>query len=173
MEAGRATLPAALSAGYLAALLDGFDRPLTPREVVQSFYKNPSFPLVTSTDEIRRVLFELLTTGWELIDADGNPLSITGPGQISINSISQSLRRRAEQASQIPKPRTQPAGTTVPGLVGPGGDGGAAGLFGDDEYRADPDMPGPTPPQPSGPTVYKRYRIELSNRSITGADKRD
>ncbi|MER6590345.1 DUF499 domain-containing protein [Micromonospora purpureochromogenes] len=174
VEAGRATLPAALSASYLAALLDGFNRALTPREVVQSFYKNPSFPLVTSTDEIRRVLFDLLTTGWELIDADGNPLSITGPGQISINSISQSLRRRVEQPSPIPKPRTHPVGTPVPGgKVGSGGDGGGATLFGGDEYRADPDQPDPTPPQPSGPTVYKRYRIELTNRSITGADKRD
>ncbi|MBM0230013.1 hypothetical protein, partial [Micromonospora sp. ATA51] len=79
LEAGRAAPPAALSAGYLAALLDGFDRALTPREVVQSFYKNPSFPLVTSTDEIRRVLFELLTAGWELIDADGNPVGLVKP----------------------------------------------------------------------------------------------
>ena len=65
-------------------------------------------------------------------------------------------------------------GTTVPGgIVGPGSGEGGGTLFGDDEYRADPDHSDPTPPQPSGPTVYKRYRIELTNRSITGADKRD
>ncbi|NLU77749.1 DUF499 domain-containing protein [Micromonospora sp. HNM0581] len=173
VEAGRATLPAALSAGYLAALLEGFDRALTPREVVQAFYKNPSFPLVTSTDEIRRVLFELLTTGWELVDADGNSLSITGPGQISINSISQSLRRRIEKPSPTPKPGAQPARPMASGPDGLGGDGDGATLFGGDEYRADPAPPDPTPPQPSRPKVYKRYRVELANRSITGADTRD
>ncbi len=37
IDAGRATQPAGLSAGYLAALLGEFDRALTPREIVRAF----------------------------------------------------------------------------------------------------------------------------------------
>lgn len=96
--AGRASGAAGLSADYLAALLDTFDRALTPREVVQSFYKNPSFPLVPSTDDIRRAIYDLLYEAWELVDADGNLLAIASPGQISINSIQQTLRRRVGMA---------------------------------------------------------------------------
>ena len=176
VEAGRATLPTALSAGYVAALLEGFDRALTPREVVQSFYKNPSFPLVTSPDEIRRALFALLTDGWELIDADGNRLSINGPGQISINSISQVLRRRVEEP-----PPSQPGPATPTGTGKPGSTGTSGGSGTSDSPSAptpDPGRPGadpgkPHPAKPTGPTVYKRYRVQLANRSITGVDARD
>jgi hypothetical protein len=103
VEAGRASIPTGLSANYLAALLDTFDRALTPREVVQSFYKNPSFPLVPSTDDIRRAIYDLLHEGWELVDADGNPLAIASPGQISINSIQQTLRRRVGRVTTSPR----------------------------------------------------------------------
>src|SRR3954467_523 len=43
IEAGRATQPGGLAAGYMGALLGDFDRALTPREIVQAFYKNPGF----------------------------------------------------------------------------------------------------------------------------------
>lgn len=104
--AGAAAALVARAAGYLAALLADFDRALTPREIVQSFYKNPAFSLVTSTDEIRRVLYELITGDCELVDADGNRLAVASPAQISINSINQTLRRRPEQPTTSPGPRT-------------------------------------------------------------------
>lgn len=78
----RATTSGTLSATYLAALLTTFARALTPREVVQSFYKNPpGFPLVPSTDEIRRAMFSLISDDWELVDAEGSPLALSSPGR--------------------------------------------------------------------------------------------
>nr|WP_246106684.1 DUF499 domain-containing protein [Pseudonocardia kunmingensis] len=166
VEAGRATLPAGLSASYVAALLEGFDRVLTPREIVQSFYKNPSFPLITSTDEIRRVLYDLLNGGWELVDAENNPLSIATPEQISINSINQALRRRPEQPTTSPGPQPVTPGGT------PGEDDQNTRSSAPDD-RADHDPTKSSSAKPAGPTVYKRYTIQLANRSITGADARD
>ncbi|MEU8361056.1 DUF499 domain-containing protein [Nonomuraea sp. NPDC048882] len=161
---GRATQPGGLAADYVAALLETFDRALTPRELVQAFYKNPSFPLAPSTDEIRRVIFDLVTKDWELVDSDANRLAVASPGQIQINSISQSLRRRtSEPESPTPTPsektddepslvRIKPTGPSTTTPVTP---------------------PTPTPEVTQGSTVYKRYAVELSNRSITSPENRD
>lgn len=166
IEAGRATQPAGLAAGYMGALLGDFDRALTPREIVHSFYKNPAFPLVTSTDEIRRVLYQLITDDWELVDADDHPLVVAGPEQISINSINQTVRRRAPEPDPTPgggdQPDggEQPGGGQQPGGQQPGGEQPGGG-----------EQPEPTPPP--GPAVYKRYRMQVTNKSITGGDARE
>ena len=173
VEAGRASIPTGLSADYLAALLDTFDRALTPREVVQSFYKNPSFPLVPSTDDIRRAIYDLLHEGWELVDADGNPLAIASPGQISINSIQQTLRRRVGAPS--------PLLVGTPGVAGPGTLFGGDGHFGtdvnapDDPYHADPATSTATSSTAGTATAatYKRYTVDLPNRSITSPEARE
>ena len=125
---------------------------LTPREIVHSFYKNPAFPLVTSTDEIRRVLFQLITDDWELVDADGDPLVVAGPEQISINSINQTVRRRASKPEPSPDPT--PGGGDQPGGADQPGGGQQPG----GEQLGGGQQPGPTPPgKPApGPTVYKR-----------------
>jgi transposase len=173
VHAGRATKTGGLSAEYLAALLDTFDRALTPREVVQSFYKNPAFSLVRSTDDIRRAVYDLLHEGWELIDSDSNPLAIASPSQISINSIQQTLRRRTNTA---PLPATG-----IPTPAGPdvlwSDDGGpiADAHADDDPYRAAPGTHVDTS-STSGTTVttaYKRYIVELTNRSITSPEARE
>src|SRR5262249_33943927 len=91
--AARATQPGGLSATYLSTLLDRFDRELTLREVRQAFYKNPDFPLVPSVDEIRDTIFKLLSLGWEIADANGQPAGITSASQIPVNSMNQVLRR--------------------------------------------------------------------------------
>ena len=97
-----------LSEVYLATLLDRFDRHLTLKDVVSSFYKNPQFPLVPSLDEIRRTLFALIqepghdgegSSGWELVDSAGTPFSPNSPAQLAISSIQQQLRR-AQPESQ-------------------------------------------------------------------------
>jgi hypothetical protein len=169
---GRATVPAGLAADYVATLLDQFDRALTPKEIVQGFYKNPAFPLVPSTDEVRRALFDLLRQGWEFVDADGSPLTVVSPGQISINSISQTLRRRTSAPTG-----TKGAATLTPAATGveqpsSGGVGEQWGLFGagdDDQYRAGP----ASTPATGGPVSYKRYQVTVSNRSITSPEVRD
>lgn len=175
---GRATIPGGLAADYVAALLESFDRTLTPKEIVQAFYKNPSFPLVPSTDEIRKVIFSLINGNWELVDSDGNQLAVASPGQIQINSISQAVRRRTVEVpphSEPPtvpgeEPDTQSGGDTLfPGGAGTGSEtswGGGSGT-------TRPTPPPPGPEKPTGPKVYKRYSVELANRSITSAENRD
>lgn len=167
VAAGRATQPAGLAAGYLAALLTEFERDLTLREVVQAFYKNPAFPLVSSTDEIRHVVYELISNDWELIDADGNRLAVAGSAQISINSINQTLRRR--KAEPVP-PVQIPGGTGQPGSGQQPGGGRSPG--GGGQFPGGGQQPKPPSPRP-GPTVYKRYRLRLTNKSITSSDARE
>ncbi|WP_405430447.1 DUF499 domain-containing protein [Streptomyces anulatus] len=183
VDAGRATLSGGLSSDYLAALLDSFERGLTPREVVQSFYKNPLFPLVSTTDEIRRAIFTLLMDGWELADSDGDTLAISSPGQISINSISQHLRRRimvaedvtaaeatARNATTIAIPRQSDSppldATRRRGLLEDDQDYRATGLEAESSPEGGTDSDSET-------VSFKRYHVDLSNRSITAPDARD
>lgn len=176
VAAGRATVPQGLSADYLGMLLDTFDRALTPKEVVQSFYKNPSFPLVPSTEEVRRAIYELLHSGWELVDSDGDALAIASPANISIASIGQSLRRKSAPATPV---STNPAtiSTAEPGSVGtlPGSSAADPLDPRDDPYRADPATIDAVPSTPAGrdAVAYKRYIVELNNRSLTSPDVRE
>ncbi|MEV0694827.1 DUF499 domain-containing protein [Streptomyces sp. NPDC050388] len=183
-EAGRATRATELSADYLAALLDTFERTLTPREVVQSFYKNPLFPLVPTPDEIRRAIFALLHNGWELADSDGDKLAITSSEHISIGSISQKLRRTVKEAEAVPVTGGTSKSITTVTLPEQRGrsvrDAEQGGLFGDDdqEYRATTGQAGgvsteETAQSVSEPPSFKRYIIELTNRSITAPEARE
>lgn len=164
---GRATAVGGLSAAYMATLLNAFDRALTPKEIIQSFYKNPTFPLVPSTDEVRRVLFDLLHEGWEFVDSDGNPLAVASPGQVQINSISQTLRRRSPATAGV---TGDDIGSGV-GILNPPV-GGGDGLFGgnDDQYKTDVQS---QPDAGAGPVTYRRYRVTLTNRSITAQEARE
>ncbi len=184
VDAGRATLSGGLSGDYLAALLDGFERVLTPREVVQSFYKNPLFPLVSTTDEIRRTVFSLLVDGWELADSDGDTLAISSPEQISINSISQHLRREVSAVEDVTATVGAARGTatiTIPRQSErpPVDSSRRHGLFEDEDqdYRSTGPA-GESSPEGGAdhgsPTAsFKRYHVDLSNRSITAPDARD
>jgi hypothetical protein len=98
----------ALSEIFAALLLDSFDRHLTLKDVVSSFYKDTRFPLVPSLDEIREVIYNLLqlaghagpgTGGWELVGSDGLRLHVDGPKQLAISSIQQQLRRAVVEES--------------------------------------------------------------------------
>src|SRR5213078_267536 len=99
--------------------------------------------------------------------SDGNALSVSSPGQISINSINQTLRRRV---AVVTAPTSGGGSSTssatsaaVPGQlpfnepIDPH----------DDPYRADPPSGAatPQPMSPVGPVAYKRYIVELTNRS--------
>lgn len=145
---------------------------------MQSFFKNPSFPLVPSTEEVRRAIYELLHRGWELIDSDGDPLAIASPANISIASIGQSLRRKvappataaATTAATTATARVDPSTTTaVPG------DGDTLLDPRDDPYRADPATIAAVPGTPADgePVAYKRYIVELNNRSLTAPETRE
>ncbi|HTJ68791.1 MAG TPA: DUF499 domain-containing protein [Actinospica sp.] len=182
VDAGRATNTAALSADYLATLLDAFERTLTPREVVQSFYKNPLFPLVPATDEIRRAIFELLHNGWELVDSDGDKLAVASPGHISIGSISQSLRRAVKAADSVLLTGGALRGARTvsvvqqPGeLQGRGAQGGSLDVD-ELEYRSGAEEHGEADTRVATRTEhasFKRYMIDLANRSITAPEVRE
>ena len=175
VSAGRATVPQGLSPEYLSTLLDSFDRALTPKEVVQSFYKNPSFPLVPSTEEVRRAIYELLHRGWELIDSDGDPLAIASPANISIASIGQSLRRKVVAAATTPATATTTTRVVPPSTTAVPGDGDTLFDPRDDPYRADPATIAAVPDAPvhGEPVAYKRYIVELNNRSLNAPETRE
>lgn len=160
-----------LSEVYLAALLEAFERHLTLKDVVSSFYMNPQFPLVPSLDEIRRVVFALIqpeghagagTGGWELVDAAGTRFSPDSPGQLAINSIQQQLRR----AQLEPKPEDESEEAAV-------GEERHGPVEAAHRPQGEPDMSGvgaePTP----AAKRYSWYRLDVINRSITDEARRD
>jgi hypothetical protein len=166
----------ALSEVFVALLLDSFDRHLTLKDVVSSFYKDPRFPLVPSLDEIRQVIYDLLqhpdhvgpgTGGWELVGSDGVRLQVDGPKQLAINSIQQQLRRASvadkkratgdEHVASDSGSGTRTAAGEDTGTVtvmGTGGDAVGAG-------------------EAAKHDSYSWYRAEIVNRSITDEEKRE
>ena len=161
-----------LSEVYLATLLDRFDRHLTLKDVVSSFYKNPQFPLVPSLDEIRRALFALIqsdghdgegTGGWELVDGAGTRFSPDSPGQLAISSIQQQLRR----AQPVPWVDPDQAGGGPEGTVIQASPSGEA-------PEGQPETRTTVSAKPrSAPAGYSWYRLDVLNRSITDDVKRD
>jgi uncharacterized protein with von Willebrand factor type A (vWA) domain len=166
----------ALSEVFVALLLDSFDRHLTLKDVVSSFYKDPRFPLVPSLDEIRQVIYDLLqqpdhvgpgTGGWELVGSDGMRLQVDGPKQFAINSIQQQLRRASvadkrratgdEHVASDTRSGTRTAAGEDTGTVTVVGTGGGAVAAGE-------------APKPES---YSWYRAEIVNRSITDEEKRE
>ena len=166
-----------LSEKYVSLLLKAFDRHLTLKDVVTSFYKDPRFPLVPSLDEIRNVVFDLLkptghagdgTGGWELVAADGSILEVNTPQQLAINSIQQQLRPAAAKAIVA-------AGNTA--KKGDDSDGTEAGTSstasgGGEEKGDDTSQTGSTG-WAAPPDTYSWYRMEIVNRSITDEAKRE
>ena len=162
-----------LSEVYVAALLDGFDRHLTLKDLVSSFYKNPQFPLVPSLDEIRRAVFALIqptahagegTGGWELVDGSGMRFSPESPGQLAINSIQQQLRRA--QPEPDPEPESRAADT----VRGEGHERPPVDRSGTGRPAAPSVIGGYERAEPAG---YSWYRLNITNRSITDEARRD
>jgi hypothetical protein len=145
-EHDRATLPGKLSGTYLRTLLERTPRALTLKEVTQQFYKNPAYPIVASIDDIRRAVHDLLTGAdrYEIVDASGEVLTITSADELSIGSMDQLLRKAA----------VAPAADTSPASH----DG----------------APGTSPPRPPTQTAgeYRRYALEVPNRSLVDPDAR-
>jgi hypothetical protein len=169
----------ALSEVFVALLLDSFDRYLTLKDVLSSFYKDPRFPLVPTLDEIRQVIYNLIqpashagpgTGGWELVGSDGLALHVEGPKQLAISSIQQQLRRSKTEklfrSDTVDKSGSN-AEIALRDGAGTTGDGKNAGTFPATSAR---DSGGVKLKKPSS---YSRYRVEVSNRSITDEGKRD
>jgi hypothetical protein len=158
----------ALSEVYVALLLDAFDRHLTLRDVMSSFYRDPRFPLVPTLDEVRSVIFDLLqpaghkgpgTGGWELVGSDGSRLHVENPQQLAISSIQQQIRRLKTDAVATT------VGAPVATPVDQSGIGERPGPF--TSGAADGDQ------EPKKHDSYSWYRVEVSNRSIADETKRE
>jgi hypothetical protein len=164
----------ALSEVFVALLLDSFDRHLTLKDVLSSFYKDPRFPLVPTLDEIRQVIFNLVQTsdhagpgtgGWELTGSDGARLRVDGPKQLAISSIQQQLRR-----AKAEKEASTNTDTAISGYAGIGGRNTAAGgdtTGGKGGEGGDKDV------GEGQHDSYSWYRVEVTNRSITDEAKRE
>jgi hypothetical protein len=146
-ESGRATTPTGISGLYLATLLDRMQRSLTLKEVVQQFYKNPTFPLVRSAEEIRSAIFDLTKQGWAVTGPDDQPLDIRTAAELSIGSMDQTLRKLAPEPvattpTNDPEPRPAEDGSRMPGGF------------------------------PDVPVAYRRGTLRISNVSVVNADNR-
>jgi hypothetical protein len=159
-----------LSEVYMTTILDRFDRHLTLKDIVSSFYKNPQFPLVRSLEEIRQALFALIEPkapggegagGWELVDGTGARLSVESPGQLAISSIQQQLRRAPLESGSDAALEWGGSAVTDEELRKEGGEVEGQMLAG---VRAKARV---------GPGGYAWYRLDLVNRSITDDAKRD
>ena len=64
---------AGFSGEYLRTLLAKVPRILTLKEIGQQFYKNAAFPLVPSSEDIRRAIFQTLSgpDPYEVVDGAG------------------------------------------------------------------------------------------------------
>ena len=95
VSGNRASSTTGLNSAFVAALLDTFDRSLTPKELFQQPYGNPSWPLIANQEQLKQAVFELVTRdGWALEDSDDNEIVVTSAGQVQTASMSQRLRRR-------------------------------------------------------------------------------
>lgn len=163
---GRAVYPGKLAGDYLKTLLGKMPRALTLKEVGQQFHKNPAFPMVPSLADVRHAIYQ--TFSWpdpyEVVDGRGVALTISSADELSIGSMELSLRKAS----------AAPPVDDVPGVTTPGQEG-------------DVEQPGPGPvPTPSlddGPVIdtpddktppveYRRYQLEVSNRSLADQDVR-
>ncbi|WP_406297376.1 DUF499 domain-containing protein [Embleya sp. NBC_00888] len=160
---GRAVYPGKLSGDYVKTLLGKMPRQLTLKEIAQQFHKNPAFPMVPSADDIRHAIYQTLggPEPYEVVDGKGTPLSISSADDLSIGSMDLSLRKA------VAAPQVEPA---TPDMLGPtsGGDtrqGHNADLERPGQRTETTDDPTPTP-------VYRRYRLEVPNRSLADPEIR-
>lgn len=157
---GRAVYPGRLSGDYLKTLLSKIPRVLTLKEISQQFYKNPAFPMVPSVDDIRRAVFQTLsgTDPYEVVDPNGDILTISSVDELSIGSLDLSLRRAA--TASTPRP-----GTTESGDDGEDWRGTERGGPEPPESPVGPGKPSPVGGRQESPQ-YHRYQLDVSNRSV-------
>jgi hypothetical protein len=77
----------------LEIYLNRYDRSLTPKEVVESFYDNPGHLLVADEADVVSAWDSLIGVGpnprggWCLVNQSGDVFTFTGPGQIAKNRM--------------------------------------------------------------------------------------
>ena len=162
VEGSRATGTNGLSSAFLSALLVGFDRPLTPKELFQQSYSNPAWPLLISDDQLRQAIFELLRGDWMLVDSDSNEIVVSSAGQIQSASMQQVLARRPA------------AGPTVTPTDEIGDDdSSSADVDGTPDSSPDASPDGAAPAFTPTSTQYERTTVSVTYTSLTDPDVRD
>ncbi|MDQ2873493.1 MAG: DUF499 domain-containing protein [Actinomycetota bacterium] len=158
---GRAVYPGRLSGDYLRTLLAKLPRALTLKEIGQQFYKNAAFPMVPSLDDIRRAVFQTLSGpgAYEVVDGNGEALTISSIDDLSIGSMELSLRK----AAGAPAAGTPAAGTPA---------SGAASTPGSGQNTTGASQPYDGPGTKAKPPLYRRYQLEVPNRSLVDPDAR-
>ena len=157
---GRAVYPGKLSGDYLRTLLAKMPRALTLKEIGQQFYKNAAFPMVPSPDDIRRAVFQTLSGpgAYEVVDGNGEALTISSLDELSIGSMELSLRK----ATGAPEAGTQAAGTPASGSA----------PTPDVQYPTGTGQPHEGPGTEARPPQYRRYQMDVPNRSLVDPDTR-
>ena len=159
---GDAVLPATgLAGSYLHQLLDLTARNYTLSEIVEKFWRDPAFPLIPSNGVARRAIFDAFNpdddgVAWELVTATGEPLAVTSPEQLLLNSSAQYLRLAQPQPDIIHTPAPTGGGAQPSPPTG----GSAPG-------------PEPSPGGGADSTIYMVHEITLSHRSLTDRDTRE
>lgn len=175
VAASRAVMPAGLAPSYFTTLLNGFDRDLTLKQVVQSFYKNPGFPLVPSVEVIEQAIDKMLVRegqqpegdrAWEIVDADEKRLAIESSQQIAVQSLTQTLRPYRLDPVDLVEPTPDDDDEDGKG----GGDGGERKKPGDGTVVV---PPGPSKAVITDEAKYRKYTVRLENRSLTTAGARE
>lgn len=169
VQIGDAVAPATgLAGSYLHQLLDLSSRNYTLSEVVEKFWRDPSFPLIPSDSVARRGIFDALRpdddgVAWELVTATGEPLAVTSPEQLLLNSSTQYLRL------------AQPASATPDEQPGPGpGDRLSPHTEGAEPVPGPGSGPGPEIRRgEAGGSPYLVHEMVLNNRSLTDRDARE
>ncbi|MFG1612453.1 DUF499 domain-containing protein [Nonomuraea wenchangensis] len=164
---GRAVLPGRLSGEYLKTLINKIPRTLTLKEISQQFYKNPAFPMVPSVDDIRRAVYQTLAKPdrYEVVDANGDALTISSLDELSIGSLDLSLRKAVPPAPADPGDTPKPKG----GGERRPGDGGEQPGGRDNDLK---DGDGPGKPGKPAAVQYHRYQLEVPNRSLVETEVR-
>ncbi len=157
---GRAVYPGKLSGDYLRTLLAKMPRALTLKEIGQQFYKNAAFPMVPSPDDIRRAVFQTLSGAgaYEVVDGSGEALAISSVDELSIGSMELSLRK----ATGAPEAGTQAAGTPASGSA----------PTPDVQYPTETGQPREGPGTEARPPQYRRYQMDVPNRSLVDPETR-
>jgi len=113
---------------------------------------------VPSSDDIRRAIFQTLSgpDPYEVVDGNGEALAISSLDELSIGSMELSLRKVTNRpASGTPRPDKQPAS--------------ASSASQQSTATADP---GQSPGAKVQGPKYRRYQLDVPNRSLADPDAR-
>ena len=133
-------------------------RTLSLKEIGQQFYKNAVFPLVPSSEDICRAIFQALSgpDHYAVIDSNGQVLTISSLDELSIGSMELALRKALDRAAAV-APHAN-ASTTAPSSAG-----SESPAIGAGEQPVGNAADGPE---------YRRYQLEVPNRSLADPEAR-